>query len=190
MVQATLRDAVDGDAAAIAALYNHYIETGCVTFEVTPVDDGEIAQRLAAVAEAGLPWLIAEHGDGRLLGYAYAGPWRARAAYRHSVESSIYLDPAACGQGLGRRLYAALLDALATRPVHAVIGGVTLPNPASARLHEALGFTRVAHFPQVGFKHGRWLDVGYWQRLLGDDPGADADRDGAALSPRGAPPPP
>ena len=101
-------------------------------------------------------------------GYAYAAPWRARAAYRHSVETSIYLAPGAGGRGLGARLYRALFAALPSH-VHAAIGGVSLPNPASVALHERLGFRKVAHFREVGRKFGRWIDVGYWQRLLPDD---------------------
>ena len=125
-----------------------------------------MAQRIADVDAAGLPWLVLEV-DGALAGYAYATKWRVRPAYRYSVESSVYLDPAYAGRGLGRMLYATLLDRLRERDLHIVIGGIALPNDASAGLHEALGFRKVAHFSEVGKKFGRWLDVGYWELKLG-----------------------
>jgi phosphinothricin acetyltransferase len=124
-----------------------------------------MAVRIEQVRARGLPWLLAEDAAG-VAGYAYAGPWRVRAAYRHSVETSIYLAPRAAGRGIGRSLYAALLDALRERDVHAVIGGVSLPNAASVALHERMGFAQVARFEEVGFKFGRWIDVGYWQLRL------------------------
>lgn len=182
-MQLAIREAGTADGEAIAALYNPYIVDGVATFETVAVDGAEIARRIDGVAAAGLPWLVAESGDGRLLGYAYATPWRARAAYRHSVESTVYLAPDTTGRGLGRRLYGALLEALATRPVRAVIGGIALPNDASVALHEALGFEPVARFREVGLKHGRWIDVGYWQRLL-------RAVDDHAFSPPAPPPPP
>src|SRR5690606_39143142 len=99
-------------------------------------------------------------------GYAYAARWKGRCAYRYSVESTIYLDLGARRGGIGTVLYAALLERLRSRGYHAVIGGIALPNDASVRLHEQLGFRKVAHFPEVGFKLGRWVDVGYWQIIL------------------------
>ncbi len=165
MTAPVLRAARAADAPAIAALYNHYVLHTTVTFEETPVAAEEIAQRMAAVEAAGLPWLVRE-GDGVLLGYAYATPWRPRSAYRFSVEATVYVAPDVQRQGHGRALYAALFDALRARGRHAVLGGITLPNDASIALHEAMGMTKVAHLPEVGFKFGRWLDVGYWHRLL------------------------
>jgi phosphinothricin acetyltransferase len=103
---------------------------------------------------------------GQILGYAYATKWRARAAYRFSVEVSVYLASARRGRGWGKQLYTALLDDLAKRDVHAVIGGIALPNEASIALHEKMGFQKVAHFERVGFKNQQWIDVGYWQKLL------------------------
>ncbi|HVI59623.1 MAG TPA: arsinothricin resistance N-acetyltransferase ArsN1 family B [Luteimonas sp.] len=164
-VEARIRAAGGADAAAIAAIYNHYVATSIATFELEPVAVAEMAARIAQVGARGLPWLLAEDAAG-VAGYAYAGPWRARAAYRHSVETSIYLAPRAAGRGIGHSLYAALLDALRDRDVHAVIGGVSLPNPASVALHERMGFAQVARFEEVGFKFGRWIDVGYWQLRL------------------------
>ena len=114
---------------------------------------------------ARLPWLGWEE-DGRIVGYAYATPWKARAAYRHAVEASIYLSRQATGRGLGTQLYQALIAELRQKKLHCVIGGAALPNPASVALHERLGFTKVAEFKEVGFKFGRWVDVAYWELVL------------------------
>jgi phosphinothricin acetyltransferase len=160
-----IRTAHADDAQAIAAIYNPYILTTTISFEEEPVTDAAMAQRVADVQAGGLPWLVAER-EGKLLGYAYATKWRVRHAYRFSVESSVYLAPEAARQGVGTALYAALLQQLAERGVHLVIGGVALPNDASVALHEKMGYEKVAHFREVGFKFGRWLDVGYWQRTL------------------------
>lgn len=160
-----IRPATPVDAAAICAIYNPYVAATTISFEEDPVADGDMAQRIADVGKAGLPWLIAEE-DGRLIGYAYATKWRARPAYRTSVESSVYLDGAAAGRGLGTLLYRALFDALRDMDVHMVIGGIAQPNAASVALHEKLGFRKVAHFSEVGRKFGRWVDVGYWELRL------------------------
>jgi len=160
-----IRPASPSDAVRICAIYNHYVTTTTVSFEEDPVAEQEMAQRIADVGAAGLPWLVLEV-DGALAGYAYATKWRVRPAYRHSVESSVYLDRAFSGRGFGRMLYGALLDALRGRELHLVIGGIALPNDASAGLHEALGFRKVAHFSEVGKKFGRWVDVGYWELKL------------------------
>ena len=165
MTDLAIRPATPDDAAAICAIYNHYVATSTISFEEEPVAASDMAQRIADVAAAGLPYLVAEEG-GRLLGYAYATKWRARPAYRTSAESSIYLDAAVAGRGTGSALYRALLDALRTRDVHMVIGGIAQPNEASVALHEKLGFRKVAHFSEVGRKFGRWIDVGYWELRL------------------------
>jgi phosphinothricin acetyltransferase len=160
-----IRVARSDDAAAIAAIYNTYVRDDIATFEEVPVAVDEMNVRVADVQKRGLPWLVAEDA-GTVIGYAYAGPWKARSAYRHTVEASVYVDRATKGRGIGAELYAALLAELRTRDIHAVIGGVSLPNEASARLHEKFGFKNIARFEQVGFKLGRWIDVGYWQLLL------------------------
>lgn len=165
MTTPLIRPATPADAAAIVAIYNPYVAATTITFEEDPVAEADMAQRVADVAAAGLPWLVAEL-EGKLVGYAYATRWRVRPAYRHSVESTVYVDGARTGQGVGRALYAALLDALRGRGLHLVIGGIALPNAASVGVHEALGFRKVAHFAEVGKKFGRWIDVGYWQLIL------------------------
>jgi phosphinothricin acetyltransferase len=159
-----IRPAKPEDAASICDIYNHYVRETVVTFEEQPVPATEMAQRMADVAVR-LPWLVWEQ-DGRVLGYAYASAWKARAAYRHSVEASIYLAPEATRRGIGSSLYKALIEDVRNRNVHCVIGGAALPNPASVALHEKLGFAKVAQFKQVGFKFGRWVDVAYWELLL------------------------
>ncbi|MFP4334080.1 MAG: N-acetyltransferase family protein [Wenzhouxiangella sp.] len=160
-----IRPARPGDAGAVAAIYNHYIEWTTTTFEEERLSSEQLAARMVAVDRAGLPWLVAEH-DGVVAGYAYATPWRERSAYRHSVEVSAYVAAERVGIGLGAGLYLALIEQLAALGRHSLIGVVTLPNPASAAFHAKMGFVQVAHLKEVGFKFGRWLDVAYWQRLL------------------------
>lgn len=160
-----IRAATADAAVALARIYNHYVASSCATFETEAVSPPAMAARIAQTAEASLPWLIADTPDG-VVGYAYASRWKSRCAYRHSVETSVYLDPKQIGQGTGRRLYGALLDAVRALGMHAAIGGVALPNAASVALHERLGFHKVAHFEQVGYKQDRWIDVAYWQLLL------------------------
>lgn len=158
------------DAEAIARIYNHYIENSVITFEETPIDAAEVRSRIGDPT-TDLPWFVCE-SDGIVVGYAYASPWNKRAAYRYSVEVSIYLDCVAVGKGMGRRLYSHLIEDLRARSIHAVIGGVALPNPASVALHESLGFGKVAHYREVGRKFGRWIDVAYWQLVLDVPTGA------------------
>ena len=122
-------------------------------------------ERIEAVLAARLPWYVVAAG-GKPVGYAYASPWKARPAYRWSAEVTVYLDPTCAGRGLGKRLYGELLAALKSQGMHAAIGGIALPNEPSVGLHEKCGFRKVAHFAEVGFKFGRWIDVGYWERLL------------------------
>jgi len=159
------RPATEDDAAGIAGIYNYYVANTCVTFETTPVAPADIAQRMAAAGAANLPWLVAVASQ-KVIGFAYASQWKGRCAYRFAVESTIYLDPQHRGKGVGKLLYADLLAAIRALAMHAVIGGIALPNDASIRLHEALGFRKVGHFEQVGYKQDRWVDVGYWQLLL------------------------
>jgi phosphinothricin acetyltransferase len=159
-----LRNCTELDAPQICDIYNHYVRETVVTFEESPVLESDMAQRIADITSH-LPWLVWEV-EGVVVGYAYAAPWKARAAYRHAVESSIYLAPGATGQGTGSKLYEALVAELRKRGVHCIIGGAAVPNAASAALHERLGFSKVAEFREVGFKHGRWVDVCYWELVL------------------------
>jgi L-amino acid N-acyltransferase YncA len=159
-----LRAASAADAARLAEIYNFYVRETVVTFEEQPVSDAEMARRIADIT-ARWPWLLAERA-GRVVGYAYAGPWKPRSAYRHSVECTVYLEPAAVGRGDGRRLYEALLTQLPAHGAHVAIGGIALPNEQSIVLHEKCGFRKIGQFHEVGWKFGRWIDVGYWQKLL------------------------
>jgi L-amino acid N-acyltransferase YncA len=160
-----VREAIPADAAALAAIYNHYVEHTVVTFEEAPLSAAEMASRMMDIATAALPWLVAVD-DHAVVGYAYAMKWRLRSAYRFSVEVTVYLAPDVVGRGAGTMLYAALFTELERCGVHAVIGGIALPNAPSIRLHEKFGMQKVAHFREVGFKFGQWVDVGYWQRVL------------------------
>lgn len=168
MTQSTgllFRNARSEDAGSIASIYNYYVAHTFVSFEEEAVDAGIMAGRIAAVFEQNLPWLVAVDDSG-IVGYAYASPWRSRAAYRYSVESSIYLQRNYCGRGIGSQLMQALINSLQALPVHSVIAGIALPNPASVALHEKFGMEKVSHHREVGNKNGHWLDVGYWQLLL------------------------
>lgn len=164
---AHLRDSREADIGAIAAIYAGHVRTGTASFEIDPPDEAEMARRRAALLAAGYPYLVAEDAAG-IAGYAYAGPYRARPAYRHTAENAIYLRPDAIGHGLGRRLLEALLAAAAAqgfRQMVAVVGDSA--NLASIRLHERAGFRLVGVLRSVGFKHGRWLDTVLLQRPLG-----------------------
>ncbi len=160
-----LRTAEPRDAAAIAAIYAPYVTGSVVSFETEPPGAEAIAERMAAAGDL-YPWIVAEDEAGGLLGYAYASAFRARPAYRFAVESSIYLAEAAHRQGLGRRLYASLIETVTAQGFAQCIGAITLPNAASVRLHEALRFEKVGTYRQVGYKMGGWHDVGLWQRAL------------------------
>ncbi len=162
------RNATPDDAAAIAGIYNHYVANTTISFEEALVTEPAMRQRIAELLDSGLPWLVATD-ESKVIGYAYASKWRVRAAYRFAVESSVYLDAARAGQGLGMALYVRLIEQLRAAGIHVVIGGIALPNPASIALHEKAGFTKVAHFSEVGRKFDRWIDVGYWQLNLQAD---------------------
>jgi L-amino acid N-acyltransferase YncA len=160
-----IRPATAADAGAMARIYNHYITNTIVTFEEDPIGPVDMAARLGDVTAATLPWIVLEQA-GEVVGYAYASRWKDRLGYRFAVESTVYLAPSATGKGLGKQLYERLVAILREGPAHVVIGGIALPNAASVALHERIGFAKVAHFKEVGFKFDRWIDVGYWQRTL------------------------
>ena len=164
MAAPVIRRVVPGDAAAIAAIYNHHVVNTIVTFEETPVDDAEMRRRIADI-DASHGWFVAQDGA-RVAAYAYASAWRARSAYRRSVETTVYVASDAMGRGLGTKLYDALLRELAQRGFHCAMGGIALPNAGSVALHERMGFAKVAHFREVGWKFQRRIDVGYWELVL------------------------
>jgi len=163
-----VRAATTDDAAACAAIYAPYVTGSVITFESDPPDGVTMAQRIAD-AQRAHAWLVAER-DGAVVGYAYAGPWKARSAYRWSAEVTVYVARDAHRGGVGRALYAALFDRLAERGYRTLVGGVTLPNDASVGLHRALGFEPVGTFTRIGWKLGEWRDVHYLVKHLGPDP--------------------
>lgn len=160
-----LRDATVLDAQEIAGIYKHYVENTAISFEEQAVTAADMGERIAQVQKAQLPWIVALV-DGKVAAYAYATPWRVRAAYRFSVESSVYVREGCGGQGLGSALYTALIARLRACGLHLAIGGIALPNEASVALHEKMGYRKAAHFSEVGLKFGRWIDVGYWELRL------------------------
>jgi len=168
----TVRPSEDADLPAIAAVYAHAVLHGTASFETQPPDVAEMARRRAALLAGGYPYLVAQGRDG-LAGYAYAGPYRTRPAYRWCVEDSVYVAPGRQGSGVGRALLTALVEACEARDFRqmvAVIGDSA--SAGSIRLHESLGFARVGVFRAIGHKHGRWLDTVLMQRALGAGDGA------------------
>ena len=159
-----IRFAAPGDAAALAGIYAPYVENTAITFETAPPSAEDFQRRIERTLRH-YPYLVAEEGE-RILGYAYAGRLRDRAAYDWDAELSIYLDQNARGRGVGTALYRCLLDLLALQGVRWAYGVVTLPNEASCRLHAALGFRLAATFPEMGYKHGRWWDVAWYLKEL------------------------
>jgi L-amino acid N-acyltransferase YncA len=163
-----IRPSDAGDVPAMTAIYAHAVLHGSATFELEPPDEGEMARRRDDVLAKGLPWLAAERG-GKVLGYAYSAPFRPRPAYRFCLEDSIYLDPVAHGQGIGRLMLAELLaqsEARGARQMLAVIGDSA--NAASIGVHRACGFDHCGVLHAAGWKFGRWIDVVLMQRSLGE----------------------
>ena len=162
-----IRSSRDDDVAAIAAIYGHHVLNGVASFEEVAPSVEEMARRRTELVSRGLPYLVAER-KGKVVGYCYAGPYRARIGYRFSLEDSIYIDPAEIGRGIGRALLTQIIERsaeLGYRQMVAVIGGSeTL---SSIRLHAALGFTPVGVLSGIGFKFGRWIDSVLMQRALG-----------------------
>jgi len=163
-----IRPAGDADLSAITAIYAHHVLTGFGSFEIAPPDEIEMRRRHAEVIERGLPYLVAER-DGAVAGYGYAAPYRARLAYRFTVEDSVYVSSDHLGEGIGRALLAALVagcERAGCRQMIAVIGDSA--NRASIVLHERCGFIHVGLLLATGFKAGRWVDTVLMQRDLGD----------------------
>jgi len=162
-----LRDARDSDMPAIQAIYAHHVRTGLASFEETPPDVEEMRRRRADILARGLPYVVVECGT-QIGGYAYAGPYRTRSAYRFSVEDSVYVAPGLTGKGIGRLALAEIIErcrAAGLRQMVAVIGDSA--NTGSIVLHERLGFRRAGVLTAVGFKFGRWVDSVLMQRALG-----------------------
>ena len=158
-----VRPATSADAVACAAIYRPSVEGSAVSFESLAPSPEEMAARISAAHR----WLVAEAED-EVLGYAYAAPWRSRDAYGRTCEVSVYVAADRGGRGIGTLLYGALLPVLARDGFHQAVAGMTLPNPGSVRLHESVGFRHVGVFSEVGWKGGRWHDVGWMQLALAD----------------------
>ncbi len=165
-----IRAARAEDAAAIAAIYAPYVLGGTVSFETEAPDSRAIRHRMSG--SGGLyPWLVATTGEAdgdAVLGYAYATTFRERPAYRYVVETSIYMGGGTQQPGAGRILYEALVDTLRAQGFTQAVGVLSLPNSASIALHEAVGFRRAGVYREIGFKQGRWIDVGFWQCALNE----------------------
>jgi len=158
-----IRNIVPSDATQVCEIYNYYIENTIVTFEETSLEVKEMMDRIMKITEK-YPWIVYEEND-EIIGYAYASEWKPRSAYRHSVETTVYLKPEMQGNGIGTLLYAHLIRLLKDH-VHAAIGGIALPNGASIALHEKMGFQKIGQFKEVGNKFDQWIDVGYWELIL------------------------
>lgn len=164
-----VREATHDDAGACAEIYEHYVLSTPITFEIEPPTAGQMAERIATSLQSHA-WHVLE-SDGAVVGYSYATAYASRAAYQWSCETSVYLHKDFRGRGGGRQLYAALLERLAARGYRQAVAGITLPNEASVRLHEAFGFKEVGTFKDIGWKLGAWHDVLRLQRPLGDSAG-------------------
>lgn len=154
----------DHDAAACASIYGPFVTGTAVSFEEEPPDPAEFAQRIAAISIS-YPWLVAE-ANGGVVGYAYASRHRERAAYRWAADVAVYVGDGCRGRGIGKGLYLELLSRLRHQGMRTACAGVTLPNAASVALHESCGFQLVGVYRRIGFKLGRWHDVGWWQLEL------------------------
>ncbi len=158
-----IRPAQIADAAQIAEIYNFYVANTHHTFETETVNVNEMQNRIGEIIES-YPFFVAEE-NGEIAGYAFASQYKSRCAYKNSVEVSVYVKNGIRQKGIGKLLYAKLFGKLSQTDVHAIVAGVALPNEASIRLHERFGFEKVAHFRQIGFKFGKWIDVGYWELI-------------------------
>lgn len=159
-----IRDVTPADFAAIAALTNHYILNTSVHFGMEAVQPADLESAWRSAPHH--PYMVMTDDAGVFMGFAKAGVWRERAAYRHTAEVGIYIERGHEGKGAGKALYRALIDRCRAAGFHTLVGGLTLPNDASVRLHEAVGFKHVATFKEVGRKFDRWHDVAFYQLML------------------------
>lgn len=161
-----IRPAREADAAAIAEIYAPYVRDTAISFETEPPTAAIMAERIAKTLETH-PWLVADY-NGEVVGYAYAGKHRERPAYRWTVDTTVYVNTAMSRRGIGRALYRVLLGMLRQQGFRSAFAEIVLPNPASVRLHETAGFKLIGIHKDVGFKLGRWHDIGYWRIGLAD----------------------
>ena len=169
MSEVAIREAVPADLPALVEIYNHYIRETAFTFDVEPYTLEKRRPWFAKFATTGRYRLLVAVQGSLLQGYVCTGPFREKAAYETSIETSIYLQPDSTGRGIGRSLYVALFEALRFEDVHRAYAGITQPNAPSVALHERMGFVRVAHFGEVGRKFERYHDVAWYERALGSE---------------------
>lgn len=162
-----LRDATERDIPDMLEIYNHYVANSTVTFDEDALTLKEMRKKFATVAELDYPWIVAVSPGRQILGYAYVMPWKPKAAYRFTVENSIYLGPASTGKGIGTALMAELLPRAKAAGVKEVIAVIADKGAdASLKLHERFGFKEIGHMGKVGFKFGRWLGTVLMQKSL------------------------
>ena len=159
-----IRPVTKNDAKAISAIYNYYVDSSAISFEENQVTISEMEDRISKIS-AEYPWLVYEL-NGKVVAYAYASLWKSRSAYRFTLESTVYAAHDLKQKGVGTQLYQKLFEELNESFVRTVMAVIALPNEASIGLHEKMGFKKVAHFKEVGYKLDKWVDVGYWQKML------------------------
>ena len=159
-----IREVKIEDAKQLVDIYNYYVLNTVVTFDDVPFLVEAFEEKITTIS-SNYPFIVFEENN-KILGYAYTNKWREKPAYKHTVEVTIYLSSNAVGKQIGSKLYTELLNQLKNHNYHVIVGGLTLPNEASVKLHEKFGFKQVAHFKEVGHKFNTWLDVGFWQLTL------------------------
>ncbi|MBN2656770.1 MAG: N-acetyltransferase [Spirochaetales bacterium] len=159
-----IRPVKQSDAASLCGIYNYYVRETVITFEEEVVSEEDMAGRIEKITSTH-PWFVLEE-EGEVVAYAYASPWRVRSAYRFSAELTVYVHKDRIGKGFGRQIYNHLIRAMEDRGAHCLYGVIALPNSGSTGLHENLGFSKCGHFHEVGFKFGKWIDVGYWEKII------------------------
>jgi phosphinothricin acetyltransferase len=161
----TIRFVKKDDARSIADIYNYYVLNTEISFEEEAVTEVEMRKRIEEKTRK-FPWIVYEENN-EILGYAYLGNWKERTAYRHTVEDTIYIKESERGKGIGKKLFERLLEEVSKyKEIHAIMGVIALPNEKSVEMHERNGFKKAAHFKEVGFKNNKWIDVGYWEKII------------------------
>lgn len=159
-----IRQFTPSDLNPMREIYNHYAENTLLTFDEAALTETEFSDKLTPVLSR-FPCMVYEK-EGKVLGFAYATEWKENPAYRFTVSSAIYLHPEALDKGTGTALYRKLIEELKEMKMHSIVAGILMPNEKSTRMHERLGFSKVAHLSQIGYKFNKWVDVSYWQMIL------------------------
>lgn len=159
-----IRDVLAKDVKEITDIYNYYIRNSVATLEEHEVDESFFENEILKVTKK-FPWYVYEDNN-KISGFAYASEWKGRSGYRNSVQLTVYLHPKIASKGIGTLFYKTLIEKLKTMQIHTIMGGISLPNEASVRLHEKFGFEKVAHYKEIGYKFNKWVDVAYWQLTL------------------------